>query len=139
MPQCQLHVFFCFWFHKGRKTIFSELDGTKAKVNILPWGTRSPEERRRGDPGPPHPPGTGGTTPLLGRVWAPWPPPSLASSPIRSPRCLNPKYLINIPRNRLYPPPPSSLDGGGIRSSSRHLLEGRSSRSPSSSLCQPPV
>src|SRR5215216_4436119 len=30
--------------------------------------------------------GAGGPTPRLGRVWAPWPPPSLASSPIRSPR-----------------------------------------------------
>src|SRR3954468_18165542 len=51
--------------------------------------------------------------PTLGRAWVgcgpPWPPSCLSSSPIRSPRCLNPKYLINIPRNRLQPPPPSSL------------------------------
>src|SRR3954465_2168196 len=36
-----------FGSRKGRKSIFSELDGTKAKVNILPWGTRSLNTRRR--------------------------------------------------------------------------------------------
>src|SRR4051812_21019024 len=48
-----------FWFQKGRKSIFSELDGTKPKVNILLWVTRSLEERQRGEPGPPHPPSYG--------------------------------------------------------------------------------
>src|SRR4051812_28040622 len=36
-----------FGSRKGRKSIFSELAGTKAKVNILPWGTRSQSTRRR--------------------------------------------------------------------------------------------
>src|SRR3954466_11067046 len=30
-----------FGSRKERKSKFSELDGTKAQVNILPWGTRS--------------------------------------------------------------------------------------------------
>src|SRR3954463_13407039 len=37
-----------FGFRKVSKEIFSELDGTNAKVNYFPWGTRSPEESRRG-------------------------------------------------------------------------------------------
>src|SRR3954466_13752903 len=39
-----------FGFIKVSTEIFSELDGTNAKVNNFPWGTRSPEERRRGLP-----------------------------------------------------------------------------------------
>ena len=45
-----------FGFRKVSKEIFSELDGTKDKVNYFPWGTRSPEESRRGQPGGPDPP-----------------------------------------------------------------------------------
>ena len=45
-----------FGSQKGRKSIFSELDGTKAKVNILPEDTWSPNERRRGATGGPHQP-----------------------------------------------------------------------------------
>src|SRR3954466_14281392 len=45
-----------FGFRKASKEIFSELDGTKAKLNILLERTRSPEERRRGATGLPHPP-----------------------------------------------------------------------------------
>src|SRR4051812_37467656 len=41
-------------FRKARKKIFSELDGTKAKVDILPDTTRSLKERRRRAPGRPH-------------------------------------------------------------------------------------
>src|SRR3954462_2684241 len=48
-----------FGFRKASKEIFSELDGTKAKVNISPRRTRSPEERRRGATGRPHPLGAG--------------------------------------------------------------------------------
>src|SRR4051812_45964408 len=55
-----------FWFQKGRKSIFSELDKTKAKVNILPWATRSPEGRQRGEPGLPHPPRRGWAHPAPG-------------------------------------------------------------------------
>src|SRR3954469_18267545 len=51
--------FVVFGSRKASKEIFSELDGTKAKVNISPRRTRSPEERRRGAIGRPHPPGTG--------------------------------------------------------------------------------
>src|SRR5215216_2810173 len=43
-----------FGFRKASKEIFSELDRTKAKVNILPEATRSPEGRRSGAPGRPH-------------------------------------------------------------------------------------
>src|SRR4051812_25623901 len=85
MPQCQLPVFFCFWFQKGRKSIFSELDGTKAKVNILPWGKRSQSTRQRG--------GTRGPHPLAARARAcrAWEcvttlaAPCIASSPIKTP------------------------------------------------------
>src|SRR3954467_9107335 len=48
-----------FGFRKASKEIFSELDGTKAKVNISPRRTRSPEERQKGATGRPHPPGAG--------------------------------------------------------------------------------
>src|SRR3954465_451352 len=40
-----------FGFRKASKEIFSELDGTKAKVNILPEGTQSPKGSRRGPRG----------------------------------------------------------------------------------------
>ena len=43
-----------FGFRKASKEIFSELDRTKAQVNISPEGTSSPEGRRRGEPGQPH-------------------------------------------------------------------------------------
>ena len=46
-----------FGSRKASKEIFSELDRTKAKVNISSRRTRSPEERRRGATGWPHPPG----------------------------------------------------------------------------------
>src|SRR3954462_5480960 len=48
-----------FGSRKASKEIFSELDGTKAKVNISPRRTRSSEERRRGATGRLHPPDTG--------------------------------------------------------------------------------
>src|SRR3954467_7562508 len=45
-----------FGFRKVSKEIFSELDGTKDKVNYFTWGTRSPEESRRGQTGGLDPP-----------------------------------------------------------------------------------
>ena len=82
-----------FGFRKVSKEIFSELDRTNAKVNYFSWGTRSPEERWRGQPGGADPPQARGQVgPRLARVWWPWPPPGLAPSPIRSPRCRNPEY-----------------------------------------------
>ena len=44
-----------FGFTKVSKEIFSELDGTKAKVNILPWATRSQNTRRTRLTKGPHP------------------------------------------------------------------------------------
>ena len=41
-----------FGFRKVSKEIFSELDGTKYKVNYFPWGTRSPEESPGGQTHP---------------------------------------------------------------------------------------
>src|SRR3954465_10587368 len=57
-----------FGSRKASKEIFSELDGTNIKVNNFPWGTRSPEGRRRGVPGHLSPPrrGQGGPTPGRG-------------------------------------------------------------------------
>ena len=55
-----------FGFRKVSKEIFSELDGTKDKVNNFLWGTRSPEESPRGRPEGPDPPGAGGPYPMLG-------------------------------------------------------------------------
>src|SRR4051812_48799422 len=43
-----------FGFRKSSKEIFSDLDGTKAKVNILLEGTRSPEGSRSGAMRQPH-------------------------------------------------------------------------------------
>ena len=48
-----------FGFRKVSKEIFSELDGTKDRVNYFPWGTRSPEESPRGQPEGPDPPRRG--------------------------------------------------------------------------------
>ena len=45
-----------FGFRKVSKEIFSELDGTNVKGNYFPWGTRSPDGSRRGQPGGPDPP-----------------------------------------------------------------------------------
>ena len=65
-----------FGFRKLSKEIFSELDGTKDKVNYFPWVERSPEESPRGRPeGPDTPPVRVGPTPRLARVWSPWRPP----------------------------------------------------------------
>src|SRR3954468_650668 len=64
-----------FGSRKGRKSIFSELDGTKAKVNILPWGTRIQKTRRRREARGPHPLAK---RPGLARAWGvqpPWAPP----------------------------------------------------------------
>src|SRR3954468_13233979 len=84
-----------FGFKKVSKEIFSKLDGTNVKVNYFPWGTRSLGESRRGHPGGPDlPQARGQVGPRLARVWWPWPPPGLAPSPIRSPRCRNPGYPI---------------------------------------------
>ena len=44
-----------FGSRKASKEIFSELDRTKAQVNISPEGTWSLEGRQRGEPGRPHP------------------------------------------------------------------------------------
>src|SRR4051812_26110005 len=86
-----------FGFRKVSKEIFSKLDGTNVKVNYFPWGTRSPKESQRGQPGGSDPPQTWGQVGLgLARGWCPWPPPGLAPSPIRSPRCRNPEYPIKI-------------------------------------------
>ena len=38
---CLFSAVFCS--RKASKEIFSELDGTKDKLNNFPWGTRSPE------------------------------------------------------------------------------------------------
>src|SRR4051812_15282490 len=56
-----------FGFRKASKEIFSELDGTKAKVNISLRRTQRPKGNRRGATGWPHPPTLG---PTLGRAWA---------------------------------------------------------------------
>src|SRR4051812_44415442 len=75
--------------------------GQKPK-SIFHQGEHGVQRRDGGDPQGGHTPQARPTVgPRLGRVWAPWPPPSLASSPIRILRCRNPKYPINIPRNRL--------------------------------------
>src|SRR3954463_1214279 len=77
-----------FGFRKVSKEIFSELDGTKDKVNYFPMGTRSPEESRRGRPEGPDPPQAWVAPPLrLARVWSPGPPPRSPPSPIRIPQC----------------------------------------------------
>src|SRR3954469_19061484 len=47
--------FVVFGFRKASKEIFSELFGTKAKVNILPKRTQRPKGSRRGATGRPHP------------------------------------------------------------------------------------
>src|SRR4051812_36337669 len=86
-----------FGFRKVSKYIFSEMDGTKDRVNYFPWGTRSPEESRRGQPEGPDPPQARvGPTLRLARVWSPWRPPRSPPSPIRSPRCRNPGYPDQI-------------------------------------------
>src|SRR3954469_8866479 len=87
-----------FGFTKVSKKIFSELDGTNIKVNYFAWGTRSLEESRRGQPGGPDPPQVRvGPAPFLARVCQPWPPPRSPPSPIRIPRCRNPKHPIKYP------------------------------------------
>src|SRR3954467_4697886 len=63
-----------FGSRKGRKSIFSKLDGTKAKVNILTCGTRSQSTRRRGATRGPHHLAKRLTLPRAwgGGLWPPW-------------------------------------------------------------------
>src|SRR4051812_42817618 len=115
-----------FGFIKSSKEIFSELDGTKAKVNISPRIIWSTEEKQRGATGWPHPravrPRHG---PRCHQVWAPWLPSCLASSPIKAPRCQNPKHPIRSPQNSPYPPPQLSQDQGRSEALPGTMPEGR--------------
>src|SRR3954469_14671942 len=90
-----------FSFIKASKEIFSELDGTKAKVNILPERRRSQKGSRRGVTRCPHPRAVRPRGARCHQVWAPRAPTDLAPSPIKSPRCRNPKDPIKSPRNSL--------------------------------------
>ena len=122
-----------FGFIKVSKEIFSKLDGTKDKVNYFPWGTRSPEESRRGQPGGADPPQAQvGPTPRLARVWWPWPPPRPPSSPIRSPRCRNPKDPNQISMKPSVAAATIVPRSGGSEVLLGTLPEGRSIRRPSS-------
>src|SRR3954469_25036949 len=78
-----------FGFKKVSKEIFLELDGTNDKVNYFPWGTRSPEGSRGGEPEGPPPQARPQVGPRLARVWWAWSAPRPPLSPIRSPRCRN--------------------------------------------------
>src|SRR4051812_16253840 len=64
--------------------------GQKAKSIFYRGGHEVQRRDGEANHGGQNPLGAGGPTPLLGRVWGPWPPPSLAYSHIRSPRCRNP-------------------------------------------------
>ena len=60
------------YFRKVVQKIFSELDETKAEVNILPKRRRSPEGGQRGATGRPHLPlARPSLGPRQGLVWAP--------------------------------------------------------------------
>src|SRR3954471_17408390 len=94
--------------------LFSSIFGSKRqKINILEIGrdksqsqyftvgnTKPEYETEEIHQGATPPGRAGGSTPRLGGAAA-LATPCLASSPIKTPRCLNPKYLINIPRNHL--------------------------------------
>jgi hypothetical protein len=131
-------LFLCF--RKATQQIFSELDGTKAKIPIFPDMRWSPKMRRRGTRGRPHHP-TARATPWSrhGMVWAPGPLPDAALPPIYSPRRENLKGPINFPRNLLQAAAVIDARLGGSRSSSQHLAgEGNHRRRPSSSPWSPP-
>ena len=75
MPQCQSMFSVVFGFRKFIQEMFSELDETKAKPSIFLTHTRSPKGSRRNAAGRPHQGQARATPwPLLGMVWAPWPP-----------------------------------------------------------------
>jgi hypothetical protein len=137
VPVLYFLLFLCF--RKATQKIFSELDKIKAKDPIFPDKRRSPNLRRRGARGRPHPPMALATRWLhLGLVWAPGPPPDAALPPIYSPRRENLKGLIDFPRNILQATAIIDARSGGSRSSSWHPAgEGNHRWRPSSSPCLP--
>src|SRR4051812_15516194 len=75
-----------FWFQKGRKSIFSELDGTKAKVIIFPGATRNHKAEPEGGHRVAAPSlGAGKPWRRLQGVWPPWTSTDLASYAYKKP------------------------------------------------------
>src|SRR3954468_12338864 len=80
---------------------------------IITVGNTEPEDETEENHQGATPPGRAARPdPRLGGGRVPPGCPCLTSSPIRSPRYQSPKCPINLPRNSLGPPPPSSLDRG---------------------------
>src|SRR3954464_13565620 len=79
-----------FGSRKAKNQYYRNWTGQKP-MSIFYRGRHEVQRRHREeDQGGQTPLGAGGPTPRLGRVWGPWPPPSLASLPIRSPGWRNP-------------------------------------------------
>ena len=72
MPQCQFLFSAIFGFRNPTQEIFSELDGTKAKVPIFTVPNRESERETKT--------GAGEATPCLGAAY-PWPAPRVGVGP----------------------------------------------------------
>ena len=98
MPSCQLPIFCCLWFQKMN---ILEIGWDKSQSQYFTEENTEPEDETEKSHQGATLPGRGAKPgPRLGGA-ATLGAPCLASSPIISPRCQNPKYPINIPRNRL--------------------------------------
>jgi hypothetical protein len=122
-----------FYFRKATQEIFSELDGTKAKIPIFPEAWRSPKHRWRGARRQPHhamaraTPGRAGPT-----LWR-------RPSAYIFPSMGKPKTPNKFPQNILQAANVVDARSGGSKSSFRHPAgEGNHRRRPSSSPFLPP-
>jgi hypothetical protein len=102
------------YFRKVTQEIFSELDKTKADVQIFTEASREPKRRLKGATGRPHHqgarPAPGPCRPV---VWAPWSTSDAAPSPIKTSRREKPKHPITFPETHRDPPPSLTRDQEG--------------------------
>jgi hypothetical protein len=108
-------LFLCF--RKVTQEIFSELDETKAKIQIFNEGSRRPKRRHRGATSRPH------NRAARPRAWSrplcvrpPWSTSNAAPLPIKTPRRKKPKYPINFLETHRDPPLSSTRDREGPKS-----------------------
>ena len=138
MPQCQLHVFCCFWF---QKSYTGNILGIGRNKNPASYFTVAHTESKGEKEGSHEAPTPRGGAPLdRAGTWCGGPQgsPEVALSLINTSSSKNPKYPIRNPRKVPSPPSSSTLDQEGSGALHGTLSEGRSSPEGSTSSCLPP-
>ena len=121
MPQCQLPVFYCFWFQESQKINILGIRPDKSQSCYFPGRLIEPEgELERGHRVATPPLGAGPPWPRQGMVWAPGQPPTLPLSPIYLPRGKNPRSSSLQPRKVLQHRRHRTGDSGDRKSLFRH-------------------